>query len=289
MKPSTFLKTACLVASCLLTGTIAFAQQPAPAPTAQPGQPGQAGQRGGRGGGLNFTQPDTLDFNDHKGYVSIFDGKTLKGWDGNTKFWHVEDGAIVGESTPTNPSGNNYIVYRDLEAKDFTLKFRVKVDGNGGTGIQYRSKTGIPWLARINPTVIANNGPVNLDWMMTGPQADFWPSQPWTGQFYSENTPMRILAWRSQVVEGYGAQSKRLMGYVGDSKELAKYISANDWNDYTVIARGPVCIHIINGHVMAVMIDDDPTSSNNWSGYIGIEIEAITKVYVKDMWIKKLN
>ena len=73
------------------------------------------------------------------------------------------DGAIVGESTPTNPSGNSYIVYRDMEAKDFTLKFEIKVEGDGGSGIQYRSQTGLPWLANIPPAVTANVGPVNLE------------------------------------------------------------------------------------------------------------------------------
>ena len=61
---------------------------------------------------MQFTEPSPLDFNDHEGYVSIFDGKTLDGWDGNPKFWRVEDGAIVGESTPERPSGNSYIAYR---------------------------------------------------------------------------------------------------------------------------------------------------------------------------------
>src|SRR3569833_3923771 len=74
-----------------------------------------------------FTQPAALDFNDHEGYVSLFDGKTLKGWDGNPKFWRVEDGAVVGESTRENPSGNSYIAYRDMRAHDFTLKFEIKV------------------------------------------------------------------------------------------------------------------------------------------------------------------
>ena len=158
---------------------------------------------GGRGGGgMSFTMPEPLDFNDHEGYVPLFDGVSLKGWDGNPKFWRVEDGALVGESTPQNPSGNNYIVYRNVEAKDFTLKFEIKVEGTGGSGIQYRSKTGLPWLANIAPNVTANVGPVNLNWMMTGPQADFWPNSPyWTGQVYSENTPMRVMAWRGQVVE----------------------------------------------------------------------------------------
>lgn len=233
-----------------------------------------------------FTQPAPMDFNDHEGYVSLFDGKNLKDWDGNPKFWRVEDGAIVGESTPANPSGNSYIAYRGMKAKDFTLKFEIKIEGDGGSGVQYRSQTGVPWLSKIP----ANLEPVNLNWMMTGPQADFWPSAPyWTGQFYSENTPMRILAWRGQVVEGYGAKSKRLMGNIGDIMDLAKYVKKNDWNEYTVIARGDVFIHILNGQLMAVMVDDDPTSSNNESGYIGIEIESITKVSVRNIWIKKLN
>ena len=230
-----------------------------------------------------------FDFNDHDGYVSLFDGVSLKGWDGNPKFWRVEDGAIVGESTPTNPSGNSYIVYRDLEAKDFTLKFEIKVEGDGGSGLQYRSRTGLPWLVPIPPAVTANVGPVNLDWMMTGPQADFWPSRVYTGQFYSENTPMRILAWRGQVVEGFGAKSKKLMGTIGDRTALGNVVKMNDWNQYIVIARGGTFLHIVNGQLMAVMIDDDPASSNNQSGLFGIEIEATTKVSVRNIWVKKLS
>src|SRR5262245_15101300 len=81
-----------------------------------------------------FTEPSPMEFDDHDGYVSLFDGASLKGWDGNPKFWRVENGAIVGESTAANPSGNSYIVYRDLEATDFTLKFEIKIEGDGGSG-----------------------------------------------------------------------------------------------------------------------------------------------------------
>ncbi len=245
---------------------------------------------GGTFAGVGFTLPEAMNFGEHPGYMSLFDGVSLKGWDGNPKFWRVEDGAIVGESTPRNPSGNSYIVYRDLEAKDFTLKFEIKVEGSGGSGFQYRSKTGIPWLANIADNVTANVGPVNLNWMMTGPQADFWPSSPnWTGQFYSENTPMRIQAWRGQVVEGAGFGTKRLMGDIGDRAALGGLVKMNDWNEYTVIARGGTLIHILNGQLMAVMVDDDPESSNNQSGLFGVEIEATTKVSVRNIWVRKLN
>jgi hypothetical protein len=241
------------------------------------------------GGRLAFTEPAPLDFNDHDGYVSLFDGATLNGWDGNPKFWRVDSGAIVGESTPANPSGNSYLVYRNLEAKDFTLKFEIKVEGDGGSGIQYRSRTGLPWLANVSPAVIANTGPVNLNWMMTGPQADFWPSRVYTGQFYSENTSMRILAWRGQVVEGFGARSNTLMGTIADRAALGNVVRMSGWNQYVVIARGGTFVHIVNGQLMAVMIDDDPASSNNQAGLFGIEIEATTKVSVRNMWVKKAS
>lgn len=245
-----------------------------------------AGGSFGQGG---FTEPEPYNFDDHRGYVSLFDGVSLKGWDGNPKFWRVEGGAIIGESTPENPSGNTYIAYRDVVAHDFTLKFEIKIEGNGGSGLQYRSKTGIPWSRPISANVTANVGPVNLAWMMTGPQADFWPAQIYSGQFYSENTPMGIMAYRGQVVEGAGLGAKRLMGTIGDRTQLGTLVKANDWNQYIVIARGGTFIHVLNGQLMAVMVDDDPESSNNWSGIFGIEIEATTKVSVRNIWLKKLN
>ncbi len=235
-----------------------------------------------------FSEPQPIDFNDHAGYVSLFDGKTLKGWDGDPKYWRVEDGAIIGESTPQNPVRNTYIAYRDIEAKDFTLKFEIKIDGNGGSGMQYRSKTNVPWLASAYANPLTN-APVNLNWMMTGPQADYWPAKIYSGQFYSENTPMRIMAYRGQVVEGAGLGPRRLMANIGDRQELGKLVKMNDWNQYVVIARGGTFIHILNGQLMAVMIDDDPTSSNNQPGLIGIEIESTTKVSVTNIWLKKLN
>ena len=79
------------------------------------------------------------------------------------------------------------------------------------------------------------------------------------------------------------------MGTIADRKALGALVHMNDWNQYTVFARGGTFLHILNGQLMAVMIDDDPASSNNQPGMFGIEIEATTKVSVRSMWVKKLN
>ena len=257
------------------------AQQSAPVPLRADGMP------------LNFPfrEPDPIEFNDHTGYVQIFDGVSLKGWDGDPTIWRVEGGAIVGEHAKDKPLANTYIVYRGFEAKDFDLKLEIKVEYGGGSGIQYRSKTGLPWRQPSPPGA----PPPNLNWMMTGPQADFWwPVPPFfsvfTGQFYSENTALGIVAWRGQVTQIVPGNAPRLVGNIGDRTALGGYVKHNDWNQYLIMARGGTFIHILNGQLLAVLVDDDPTDSNNQSGLVGIEIEgAPTKVSVRNVWIKRLS
>lgn len=245
---------------------------------------------------LVFREPDPIEFDKHAGFLSIFDGKTLNQWDGDPQTWRVEDGAIVGESTREKPRVNSYISYHGVETKDFDLKLEIKVENGGGSGIQYRSSVGLPWTHYFPP-----DQPVpKLAWMMTGPQADFWfPVPPdkhaiapfsFSGQFYSENTALGILAWRGQVTESEPGKPQRLIGNIGSRDALGGYIKINDWNQYEIIARGGTFIHIINGQLMAVYIDDDPNSSNNVSGLIGIEIEGTPcKVSVRNLWLRKLN
>lgn len=241
--------------------------------------------------GSRFHEPQPLDFDDHTGFVSIFDGKTLNGWDGDPQSWRVEDGAIVGESTAERPRNNTYISYHGDQPRDFDLKLEIKVERGGGSGIQYRSQVGLPWT-RLRPGQPAPN----LDWMMTGPQADFWfPVSPrsfaYTGQFYSENTDLGILAWRGQVAMSIpGSKDSRLVGNIGNRDALGGYVRINDWNQYEIIARGGTFLHIINGQLMAVYIDDDPASSNNQRGLIGIEMEGTpTRISVRNIWLRKLR
>jgi len=81
-----------------------------------------------------------------------------------------------------------------------------------------------------------------------------------------------------------------LLGNIGNRDALGGYVKVNDWNQYLIMARGGTFIHVINGQLMAVYVDDNPDSSNNKPGLVGIEIEGTpTKVSVRNIWIKKLN
>jgi len=249
-------------------------------------KPNISGQRNGV-----FIEPEAMDFADHTGYVSLFDGKTMEGWDGRPGVWSVEDGAIVGVSTKDKVAGNSFLVYHGVEAKDFDLKLEIKVEWGGGSGVQYRSSTGIP------PGRVAGRGEPPLDprWVMIGPQADFWypvneKAKQYSGQLYSQNTSRGIIAWRGQVVESERDKRPRLAGAIGNRAQLGTYVKDGEWNQYTIIARGGVILHILNGQLMAVLVDDDPASSNNGSGLIGLQIEGVPcRVSFRDLWLRKID
>lgn len=243
--------------------------------------------RGGNGG-----LPNACNWADNTGFTSIFDG-TLKGWEGDMRFWHAErdetgDPMIVGLSTPEAPSGNAYLTYRPLQAKDFDFKADMRFIKQGGGGIQYRSRTGIQWRAYSGPAGIYNN-----DWMLTGPQFDYWSgANAHTGQAYSENTPMGIEASRNQIVRQFGnvRARKNLVGTIATTDAIAAALNPEGtWNHFEIIARGPVVMHFINGQLTSVLVDDDPASSNNWSGFFGFEIENTTRFEAKNVYVRKLN
>src|SRR5262245_47518918 len=73
-------------------------------------------------------------------WKAIFDGKNLTGWDGDPRFWRVEDGAITGHTTAEKPAQNNtFIIWRaGSVVDDFELKLEYRVVG-GNSGIQYCS------------------------------------------------------------------------------------------------------------------------------------------------------
>lgn len=64
------------------------------------------------------------------GFVSIFNGKDLTGWVGDTKGYAVEDGVLV-----CKPGGN---LYTQQEYSDFVFRFEFKLTpgGNNGVGIR---------------------------------------------------------------------------------------------------------------------------------------------------------
>jgi hypothetical protein len=214
---------------------------------------------------------------DNRGFASIFDGKTLKDWDGDPTYWRVENGCLVGETTPqTLPAYNRFIIWRGGTTKDFELKAEYRISSHGNSGINYRSRElpGFPWVMR-------------------GYQADidgqeFAKGIRYTGQNYEERV-RTFLALRGQLSYIGEDQAPRMVASLGDNAQLAQYIKNDDWNLYHLIVRGNVLIHILNGQVMSVVIDDD-SRNRRMDGELGMQVHVgpPMKVEFRNLRFKKL-
>lgn len=110
------------------------------------------------------------------GFIKIFDGESLNGWDGDATYWRVENGAIVGEITEeTKLERNHFIIYQGGQPADFEFKAEFKITEAGNSGVNYRSEP-VEGLAHA----------------LKGYQADIDGKNNYTGQNYEERKEQHL-------------------------------------------------------------------------------------------------
>ena len=228
------------------------------------------------------SEPASSEEND--GFVSIFNGKNLEGWDGDPTYWRVEDGTLVGEVTPENPLKNNtFLIWQGGELADFELKGEFKITEAGNSGVQYRSDlfTEVPYALR-------------------GYQADIDGRNSYTGQNYEERK-RTTLAYRGQSttiqpregelrdnVERNAWLGLEVTESLGDIDSLKTLINAEDWNSFHLVIKGNKLQHYINGVLMSEVTDED-TVNRKMEGLLGIQVHTgpPMKVQYRDLLLKK--
>lgn len=192
---------------------------------------------------------------DEAGFVQLFDGKTLDGWDGNPEFWSVKDGAITGITTPEKPTkGNTFIIWRKGEVSDFELRCEFKING-GNSGIQYRSEE------------VPDN-----KWVIRGYQADFDGAGGWTGSLYEEKTGRGVLAKRGNQAPK-PVPGIELTGKPSTEEEILAAVKKDDWNEYVIIAQGNHLIQKLNGLTTVEIIDNDKEKGKA-KGLLALQLHA---------------
>lgn len=221
-----------------------------------------------------------------KGFREIFDGKSLKGWEGDPNYWRVENGSIVGEITADKLlKSNTFIIYRGGEPKDFELKLEYQITIDGNSGVNYRSEqiTEVPFALK-------------------GYQADIDGKNRYTGQNYEERG-RTTLAYRGQTTTIKGTENptspvkdnvknnawtkvKILKSLDRDS--LQTLIKDTGWNEVHLIIKGNRLQHYVNGILMSDVTDED-TMNRKMSGLIGVQVHVgpPMKVEYKNIRLKE--
>ena len=204
-----------------------------------------------------------------EGFKPLFDGKTLEGWNGNPKFWSVQDGAITGQTTKENPTRGNTFILSDTKLGDFELRLKFRIVG-GNSGVQFRSKE----VAK---------------WVIAGYQADFDAAGGWTGSLYEERL-RGVLARRGNKVVITADGKKTAGGTTTPEKDILASINKEGWNDYTIIAQGNHIVLKVNG-LVTVDLTDNQTDKAAKSGLVALQLHAGPPMTVqfKDIRIKQLG
>jgi len=195
--------------------------------------------------------------------ITLFDGKTLNGWEGDSKYWRAENGEIIGEITPeTIIKTNSFLIWKGKAPKNFDLSVDYKISARGNSGVNYRS-------SRID----------SLPFALKGYQADIDGKDKYnlgyprhTGQNYEERG-RQFLATRGQRTLIETGKAPLFIDSTGTRSKLLQHIHYDGWNTLRIIAKGNVLQHYINGMLMSEVTDKDEVNSRT-EGLIGIQVHV---------------
>jgi hypothetical protein len=182
----------------------------------------------------------------------LFDGKTFKGWEGDTLTWSIQDGMLVGGSLETRVPHNNFLVAKKIY-HNFYLKLKIKLTGTEGfvnSGIQFRS------VKATNPA-----------YEMIGYQAD-WGKDYWAS-LYDESRRNKTLMKPNEA-------------------DVLSWIKQGDWNTYEIRAENERIRLYINGKQTVDYTETDASIPS--SGLIALQIHGGAKAIVafKDIYLQEL-
>jgi hypothetical protein len=185
------------------------------------------------------------------GWRELFNGRNLDGWDGDPRFWKVDNGIIVGSTDQQSTGQNTFLVYKE-PFSNFHLISEVKLR-NGNSGIQFRSER-------------------KEGWIVAGYQADFSDDgdrSAW-GNFYEERG------------RGRGVMATPDEGW----RKGKALVRPGDWNEIQVLACGPRIEVKLNAQTTVQARDDRAAS-----GVIAIQLHSgkPMQVAVRKMRIRPME
>lgn len=199
-------------------------------------------------------QPNQLTPQEKKeGYILLFNGKNIEGWDGDSGRWSVKDDTLIGSSDGKPFKVNTFLIYKGTFS-NFILKGDIRLR-NHNSGIQFRSQQ------------IPGDG-----WMVKGYQAD------------ASEAGEQKSAWGNLYEER--GRGRNVMKTPDQGWLIGKPITHHgDWNSYEILADGDHIRLTLNG---IVTIDTHDAASS--TGIIALQLHAgeEMKVEFRNLKLKRL-
>ena len=140
-----------------------------------------------------------------------------------------------------------------------------------------------PSAGRGNTTTTPTGNP----WQVSGYQFDMDSANQYTGQLY-EGQGRNIITAPGTIGMLLPGNCKILLGKLpGDAKAAIKPHQGleGDWQQIEIIVRGNTMIHMINGQVMSVTVDDDPIARAP-QGILSLQLEGSGQIWYRNVYLK---
>lgn len=220
-------------------------------------------------------KPKTEAKADADGFVEIFNGKDLTGWEGYKGYWSVKDGAISGNEEKAT-SKHTFLIYKGGPVSDFEFHYKFRfTTPTGNSGMQFRSKV-----------------KDEKNFVVGGYQADCDAGNQFTGIIYDEAGVAGgrgVMSKRGEKTH-WDADNKRTDEKLPDPIDPKKDIKpVGEWNECVLIAKGNHITYSINGKVSTDLTDDSPKALKE--GVLAIQIHGgfTMGVEFKDLKLKTLK
>jgi hypothetical protein len=212
---------------------------------------------------------------DADGFITLFNGHDLAGWEGLADYWSVKDGAISGHQT-NDVSKQTFLILSAFTVRSFELHFRYRfASPEGNSGIQFRS------------TVLDSD-----TYRVGGYQADFDAERQYAGTIYDEAGVAGDRGTMSNRGERttWDSENRRHVEPLGQgTADLLAFIKVGDWNDAILAASGNHITYSINGHIMTDLVDGSPAAL--LAGRLALQLHQgfTMDIRFKDLKIKLLD
>ena len=177
---------------------------------------------------------------DEDGFVTMFNGKDLSGWDGSPDLWSVRDGVITGQTTPDKPAKENtFLIWTNGQPGDFEMRCSFRIEANNtvgfaNSGVQFRSKV-------VKPSY----------WVVAGYQADMEAGPKYTGGLLRGKNARHPRESRPENSHPFRRDEGSNRFYSAKAQRICRSeIHGGDWNEYVIIAKGNHLEQFINGKQM---------------------------------------
>jgi len=212
------------------------------------------------------------------GFIPLFNGRDLSGWNYNPHVWSVTNGIVTGRIPPQASRGVHYLAWAGGNVDDFELRLSVRSLSQANTGVPFRAR---------------------------------WAQQRWFPGYQAEIDgersgrlviagPGRVRAlcrdgWRTVAREDNGQDLLQVAEAVAKPEEIAEARAAvvnGAWCDLIVIAEGPRVRIQVNGVTITDTRDEHPTKFVS-RGALGLEYQhregVADGVEFRDIRFKRLG